>query len=332
MQDYWVVKLDGSGNLQWQKCLGGTDIDDAYSIQQTTDGGYIVAGFANSTDGLVTGLHVSMDYWVVKLNGSGNLQWQKCLGGTGGEIGTSVIQTLDGSFIVAGYTTSTNGDVTGNHGGYDYWVVKLDGAGNLQWQKCLGGTSDDVANSIHQTTDEGFIVAGYTSSTNGDVTGNHGDYDYWVVKLDSTGNLQWQKCLGGTNQDRGFSIQQTIDGGFIVAGWTSSNNGDITGNHGHADGWIVKLAPYVGIEEEISNTTLNVSPNPFTTTATVTFNKELHSATFSLYNLLGEKVAAISGISGESFQFKRGNLQSAVYIFEVREKGKNIGRGKAVIY
>ncbi len=143
---------------------------------------------------------------------------------------------------MAGHAQSNNGDVTGYHGGRDYWVVKLDGSGNIQWQKCLGGTGAENAYSIQHTADGGYIVAGSSLSNNGDVAGNHGGYDYWVVKLDGSGNIQWQKCLGGTNYDEAYSIQQTADGGYVVAGWAGSNNGDVSGNHSSSDFWLVKLS------------------------------------------------------------------------------------------
>jgi uncharacterized repeat protein (TIGR01451 family) len=239
--DFWVVKLDAGGNLQWQKCLGGTGADNAISIQETSDGGYVVAGNTHSIDGDVSGNHGGYDSWVVKLDAGGNLQWQKCLGGTGNDWTHSIQETSDGGYVVAGSTYSTDGDVSGNHGGGDFWVVKLDAGGNLQWQKCLGGTNYDFANSIQQTSDEGYVVAGFSESANGDVSGNHGGYDSWVVKLDAGGNLQWQKCLGGSNEDWARSIQQTSDGGYVVAGWAESTDGDVSGNHGDSDFWVVKL-------------------------------------------------------------------------------------------
>jgi hypothetical protein len=239
--DYWVVKLSATGDLQWQKCLGGTYYDYAHAIQQTTDGGFIVAGYTNSNDGDVSGNHASDDYWVVKLSGTGELQWQKCLGGYDDDEARAIQQTTDGGYIVAGYTKSNDGDVSGNHGYIDYWVVKLNATGDLQWQKCLGGTLDEIAYSIYQTDDGGSIVAGYTRSTDGDVSGNHGFYDYWIVKLNGTGDLQWQKCLGGSGADYAYSIQQTIDSGYVVAGYTNSNNGDVSGNHGSYDNWVVKI-------------------------------------------------------------------------------------------
>jgi len=166
-----------------------------------------VAGETWSNDGDVSGNHGGSDYWVVKLNSSGDIEWQKCLGGTNSDGGIfndyiySIQQTSDGGFIMACETMSNDGDVSGNHGSYDAWVVKLNSLGDIEWQKCLGGTNRDIANSIQQTSDGGFIVAGYTYSNDGDVSGNHGYCDAWVVKLNSSGDIEWQKCLGGTNWD-----------------------------------------------------------------------------------------------------------------------------------
>ncbi len=248
--DFWVVKLDANGNLEWQKTLGGSYDDEAYSIQQTNDGGYIVAGLSASNDGNVTGHHADeglYDYWVVKLEPDGDLEWQKSLGGSLDDVARSIQQTNDGNFIVAGYSFSSDNDVTDHRGGTDYpdyWVVKLNTAGSILWEKSLGGTSLDLAYSIQQTTDNGYIVNGFTYSTDGDVTGNNGDHDFWVVKLNGEGNLQWQKSLGGTLREEGRSIYQTLDGGYIAAGLSYSNDKDVTGHHG-ADGfsdyWIVKL-------------------------------------------------------------------------------------------
>ncbi len=230
MNDYWVVKTDNMGNIQWQKSLGGIDDDFAQSVDQCSDGGYIVAGFTESNDGDVSGNHGIYDYWVVKLNGNGIIQWQKCFGGLGYDKAYSVQQTFDNGFIVAG-----------NNEDDDYWIIKLDSLGSIQWEKPLGGSYSDFAYSIQQTIDEGYIIAGATYSNNGDVSGNHGNNDYWIVKIDSVGTIQWQKCLGGGNDDYAYSIRQTNDGGFVVGGATHSNGGNVSGNHGNLDCWIVKL-------------------------------------------------------------------------------------------
>jgi hypothetical protein len=234
-------------HIEWQKCYGGSRIDKAYSMAQTTDGGFIVAGCSESKDGDVIGNHESEDYWVIKLDSLGTNQWERCLGGTQSDFALSIQQTNDGGFITAGSSFSNDGDVTGHHGtldSCDYWIVKLNASGEIQWQKSLGGNFDDYATSIQQANDSGFVVAGWTLSNNGDVTGNHGNKDCWIVKLNSSGDIQWQKCLGGSNTEEARAIQQTKDGGYIVAGCSFSNNGDVTVHHNdsiYTDCWIVKL-------------------------------------------------------------------------------------------
>ena len=192
--DYWVVKLNSTGSIQWQKCLGGKLDDLSFSIQQTGDGGYVVAGFSLSTDEDVAGHHkgnkgqVNADYWIVKLNPAGAIQWQKCLGGKLDDKAHSVRQTADGGYVVAGYSLSNDGDVSGNHGRQDYWIVQLDAGSNIQWQKSLGGSLDDFCYSVLQKNDDGYVAVGSTNSNNGDVSGNHGNVDYWVISLDGAGS------------------------------------------------------------------------------------------------------------------------------------------------
>ncbi len=240
--DVWVAKLDNAGSLQWQKSLGGSAPDVGYSIRQTTDGGYIVAGYTGSNNGNVSGYHGLRDAWVVKLDNTGAVQWQRCLGGSVYDEAYSVLQTADGGYMIAGYTGSTNGDVSGNHGIYDAWIVKLNSTGVLQWQKCIGGSGSDFAYAIQPTSDGGFAVVANTQSNDGDVSGNHGNWDIWALKLDAAGVLQWQKCLGGSGADQGYSLLQSSDGGYAIAGYTGSTNGDVSGNHGAQDGWVVKLS------------------------------------------------------------------------------------------
>lgn len=240
-RDYWIVKVNSMGDIQWQKSLGGSGNDRAFCVRQTNDKGYIIAGESESNDGDVAGNHGGVDYWIVKLDSVGGVQWGKSLGGTDDDSPSSVIQTLDGGYIVCGLTWSNNGDVISNHGGTDYWVVKLNSTGNIQWKKSLGGSDLDNANSIIQTIDGGYLVVGAASSKDGDVTGNHSSFDYWIVKLNSIGNIQWQKSFGGNNADAATSVLQTSDAGFVIAGYAASSEGDVTGNHGGDDYWIVKL-------------------------------------------------------------------------------------------
>jgi hypothetical protein len=232
--NYWVVKTNSAGAIQWQKTLGSSGGDQGLSIVQTNDGGYIIVGETtqSGSSGNVVGGHGGLDVLVVKLNSSGATEWNKTFGGSGDERATSVIQTADGGYAFTGLASSNNGDVTNSHNSVDYWVVKLTSNGTMSWQKTYGGSGDDRAYCIKQTTDGGYVVTGESNTNNdGDVTGNHGNIDMWVIKINSTGTLQWQQSFGGSNQERGRSIVQTADGGYIVAGCTnSSNSGDVTGN------------------------------------------------------------------------------------------------------
>ena len=240
-RDVWIVKLSGSGAIQWLKTIGGAKNDYAFSFQSTSDGGYIVAGYTYSNNGDVSGNHGDADAWIVKLSSSGAIQWQKALGGSNEDIARSILPTTDGGYIVTGSAKSNDGDVSGNHGDADAWIVKLSSSGAIQWQKSLGGSNEEIARSIQPTTDGGYIVTGSAKSNNGDVTGNHGGQDAWVIKLSNNGAIQWQKSFGGSDNDFANSIQHTTDGGYIVAGQAISNNGDVSGNHGATDAWVIKL-------------------------------------------------------------------------------------------
>lgn len=239
--DFWIIRLDNNGNLIWETNLGGSGSDIASSIQNTTDGGYIVAGHSSSTDGDVKNNHGGVDCWIVKLNASGSLVWETSLGGSGDDRAASVQQTDDEGYIVTGYSASSDGDVGGNHGGIDFWVVKLDVVGSLVWETNLGGTDHDQATSILQTMDGEYIVAGASRSLDGDVNGNKGLSDYWIVKLGTFGDIIWETGFGGSGNDFCSGIQQTVDKGYILAGYSLSSDGDVGHNFGSRDYWIVKL-------------------------------------------------------------------------------------------
>jgi len=241
--DYWIVKLDSSGALLWEKSLGGTDSDRAYSLCATADNGTIIAGGTHSTDGDLDSMehHGQEDFWVVKIDSLGTIDWQNLYGGSMWERAHCIRQTEDGGFIVVGYSDSNDGDLIENQGIDDYWIVKLDSTGIIEWQRSLGGSHIDKSYAVEQTSDLGYIVVGYSRSSDGDVTINHGLADYWIVKLDSTGTMEWQKSLGGSEFDSAYAVQQTEDLGYIITGKSFSDDGDITGNHGDGDYWLVKL-------------------------------------------------------------------------------------------
>ncbi len=202
--DFFLIKANSSGNIIWAKTYGGTSDDYAYSVQQTSDGGYIVAGTTNSFGA------GSYDFLLIKADANGNIIWAKTYGGTDWDWGSSVQQTSDGGYILAGLTWSF-----GASGG-DIFLVKTDANGNVQWAKIYGGAGWDQPFSVQQTSDGGYILTGETTSFGA------GDRDFFLIKTDANGNVQWAKTYGGTNWDQAFSVQQTYDGGYIVAGGTWS--------------------------------------------------------------------------------------------------------------
>jgi hypothetical protein len=202
--DILLIKTDANGDVQWAKTYGGIGYDEAYSVQQTSDGGYIVAG---ATYSFGAG---GSDIFLIKTYANGNVQWAKTYGGTDNDWAFSVQQTSGGGYIVAGWTRSFGA------GDNDVLLVKTDAFGNIQWAKTYGGTGDDRAFSVQQTSGGGYIVAGNTYSF------GVGDNDVFLIKTNASGNLQWAKTYGEVGYDEAYSVQQTSDGGYIVAGATYS--------------------------------------------------------------------------------------------------------------
>jgi hypothetical protein len=212
------------------KAIGGDKDDWGSSLIQTSDGGYAITGsygffgYKDEVDEVYAG-----DVYVVKLDATGNLQWTKTIDGEKTDRGSSLIQTSDGGYAIAGYTSSFGA------GKADVYVVKLDANGNLQWTKTIGGENEDLGTSLIQTSDGGYAIVG---------TYGHGlvgedevliTFDVYFVKLDANGNLQWTKTIGGESDDWGESLIQTSDGGYAIAGNTTS-----FGAGGH-DVYVVKL-------------------------------------------------------------------------------------------
>ncbi|MBX2905075.1 MAG: T9SS type A sorting domain-containing protein [Taibaiella sp.] len=248
--DVFVAVLSPLGVPLWGKAYGGDNEDYAYAIRQTPDSGFIIAGATRSTDGDVSGGHGDFDMWVLKISRLGDVQWQKTLGGSAADYAYDIQVTSDTGFIVAGRSASNDGDLTANKGSFDLWVVKLSSTGAIQWQRSLGGTDDENAASVVQLTNGDYLVAGDTYSNNGDVSGNHGGQDYWILRFSATGSLLSKKCYGGTGSDYAQCIRQTPDGGYIVTGGSNSIDGDVGTGIGGGDVWMLKLSPTLGIEWE----------------------------------------------------------------------------------
>ncbi len=248
--DYWVVKMDKPGKMQWQRTIGGSGDDNLKSVIQTSDGGYALIGESSSN---ISGEKTEnsrggTDYWLVKLDSLGRIQWDRTFGGSGYEYIDNVVQTTDGGYILAGSSESyISGDKSESTRGYfDYWVVRLNKKGDKVWDKTIGGTDYEFCSPIELTTDGGVIIGGFSQSNiSGEKTENsRGFYDYWLVKLDRYGHIKWDKTIGGSDNDFGRGLKQTDDGGYIMTGssYSSYPSGDKTDyGRGGADYWVVKL-------------------------------------------------------------------------------------------
>jgi len=221
--DVYLIKCDVNGEIVWTKVYGGSSADGAYSIQQTKDGGYIVAAHVNSFG---AGLH---DVYLIKTDAKGDTVWTRIYGGTNEDRLRAVQQTTDGGYILVSETLSFGA------GSADVYLIKTDNSGNLMWTKTYGGSSSDYGYSVRQTLDGGYIIAGYTSSFGA------GTSDVYLIRTDNNGDISWAKTYGGTSSDFGYSVRQTTDGGYIVAGYTESFGiaGDVYLIHTDADGSLV---------------------------------------------------------------------------------------------
>jgi len=224
-RDAYLVKTDSLGNMEWNLTYGGPSDDYAYSLVQSSDGEYALAGETWSF-GAGAG-----DFWLVKTDSAGTMQWNKTYGGTNIESAESVVQTSDGGYALAGNTWSF-----GAGGPTDFWLVKTDALGNMMWNKTYGAANQEVVYSLVQSEDGGYALAGYTVS--------YGDRNYWLVKTDPAGTMLWNKTYGGTGIEEAHSVVQSGDGEYAVAGWTTSYGA------GNYDFWLVKVKPEMNLEHQ----------------------------------------------------------------------------------
>ncbi len=226
--DAWLIKTDYKGTRLWDRTFGGKGDDSAASVQQTSDGGYIIVGTTSSYGAGIYYHTNGTNAWLIKTDANGNLIWDRTFGGQANDSAASVQQTSDGGYIIAGTTSSYGAGIYYHTNGTNVWLIKTDYKGTRLWDRTFGGTGYDSAACVQQTSDDGYIIAGITSSYGA------GGTDAWLIKTDANGNRLWDKTFGGTGYDSAACMQQTKEGGYIIAGTTTSYGA------GGTDAWLIK--------------------------------------------------------------------------------------------
>ena len=239
--DYWVIKLNSNGVKQWSNYYGGSFTDTAYDAIQTEDDGYIIVGSSDSNDVDITNNRGTYDFWIIKISATGSLVWEKSFGGSEIDEAHAISKSADGNYLIAGDTRSSDLNISQNNGAADLWVIKITPEGTLLWEKSLGGSNFDVGRSISKTQDNGFIISGSSRSTNASFSSNKGQNDAWVIKLNSGGDLEWQKTIGGSEVDFFYDAVELNDQTVVAVGDSNSSNEDIYENKGFTDLLILKL-------------------------------------------------------------------------------------------
>ncbi len=245
--DFWVLKLDQNGTIEWQRTYGGSGDDLGRAIIQTSDGGYAITGPSRSSDGDSSNNEGQHDHWVLKLDAQGEIQWERSFGFAGHDHSQSLLQTNDGGYFIGGYLDVDasgglgNDAKTAKHGVGEFWAQKLDINGNLEWRRYFGGSNNDRIHKVLQAHDDNFLLIGSSESNDFDIHNSNGSYDLWVVKIDTNGDMLWEKSFGGSGIDNGYAATKTNDGNYLIAGTAISTDGDITNSRGNSDIWIVKI-------------------------------------------------------------------------------------------
>lgn len=217
--DAFLMKLNSDGNEEWNRTFGGSAHDCAYSVQEITDGGYVLAGYLEHSGEIG---ERNSDAWMIKTDSNGTEEWNKTFGGINHDYVRSVQETNDGGYILAGGTNSFGA------GASDVWLIKTDSNGTEEWNKTFGGVSEDHAFSVNESRNGGYIIAGYTNASDADGA------DAWLIKTDSNGTEEWNRTFGGTGYDYAYSVQEFDDEGYIIGGYTESFGA------GGADAWMIK--------------------------------------------------------------------------------------------
>jgi len=276
--DFWMLKFDSEAQLEWNKTYGGSGDERGRSLIETSDGGYALLGYSDSSDGDVSSNNGNRDFWLVKINASGVLSWQKSFGYEGEDEGVSIIETSDNHLMLSGVLDVTASGGEGNqgrfstrHAGGDYWAIKITPTGDIVWSRFYGGTFTDSPTGIKETLNDGLISVGGSDSNDVDISNNKGSYDFWIVKSDRNGDIVWEKSFGGSEIDEARDVISDGTGNHIIVGDTRSNDQDVAFNNGAADLWVIKVS---NSGELLWNTSIGGSNFDVARSISTTFNNE----------------------------------------------------------
>jgi hypothetical protein len=246
-KDFWLLKLTSNGNLLWEKSFGFSGADYGTDLIETKEGGFLMTGVldVSASDGQgnaksTATKHSGGDYWAIKTDHTGTLEWSRFFGGSFTEVPLGILETDAHNFVIVGSSDSNDFNISNSKGSYDFWIIKISTEGTLLWEKSFGGSEIDEAKAITRTNDGNFIIVGDTRSADKNVSKNNGAADIWVLKVSSEGNILWEKTIGGTNFDAARAIYKTQDNGFLIAGSSRSLDNDFE-NKGQNDALILKI-------------------------------------------------------------------------------------------
>lgn len=317
VNDAWVVKLSPAGNIIWQKNYGGSARDIAKSITKSKGNSYFIVCSTNSTDGDVSVNKGFGDIWLYKIDGNGNLLSSKTFGGSGSDEGSSIYIDNNNDLLIGGTSTSKDADIKTNYGDKDAVVLKVDSNFNPYWIKNYGGSCEDFFHSIIQSKEGGYIFTLPTQSADIDAKGNHGAADILVVKVNDTGKIEWNNVYGGSSGESGSRIYQQADSTYVLGCINNSKDGDVIGNNGSADGWLIRLG-----RKPLSIPTININKVSVYPTITkgivyVSIPTSQNEPTIRLYDLLGKEVNTTIEKQGNKYEVKiHAALPSGVYVMQ----------------
>jgi hypothetical protein len=333
--DVWVFKITAEGDLTWSRNYGGSNIEGSRSVIHVSTGGYLVAANIRSSDLFFEGCNTYDQFGttaaIIRLDAEGDVIWVRCLGGNGIDFLHRLSEASDGTFWIVGTTRSQDGDIEGHHGDLDGWVIRLDQQGEVLGQKVFGGSGYDDFRDFQIMPDGRVLIAGFSTSSDGDVINNYGSSDIWMLIVNDDLEVVWQKIYGGSAFEIMHSVSLTDDGGFIFSGGSTSTDGDLPANNEGANVWVVKVGPLeTGLADEKieEKPEIILFPNPATDMIHIQFNRTaLKEYRLDVFDVLGRN--ALNGKltpAGGKASINIADLARGTYLLRLSQHGSVINR------